>query len=70
MIKQEKEESRKRAEYLEETLQKYVGTKMKDLAAKVKMLKEIRYVFVSNVVLFNVALFILWKHTFVSQVLF
>ncbi|XP_052551223.1 serine/threonine-protein kinase 31 isoform X1 [Tympanuchus pallidicinctus] len=42
MIKQEKEESRKRAEYLEETLQKYVGTKMKDLAAKVKMLKEIR----------------------------
>ncbi|XP_031445972.1 serine/threonine-protein kinase 31 isoform X1 [Phasianus colchicus] len=41
-INQEKEVSRKTAEYLEETLNKYIGTKMKDLAAKVKMLKEIR----------------------------
>ncbi|XP_032299076.1 serine/threonine-protein kinase 31 isoform X2 [Coturnix japonica] len=43
MINQEKEASRKRAEYLEETLHKYVGTKMKDLAANVKVLKETRH---------------------------
>uniref|UniRef100_G1NDN0 Serine/threonine kinase 31 n=1 Tax=Meleagris gallopavo TaxID=9103 RepID=G1NDN0_MELGA len=42
IINQEKEASRKRAEYLEETLHEYIGTKMKDLAAKVKMLKETR----------------------------
>uniref|UniRef100_A0A8C9L953 Serine/threonine kinase 31 n=1 Tax=Pavo cristatus TaxID=9049 RepID=A0A8C9L953_PAVCR len=33
------------AECLEETLHKYIGTKMKDLAANVKLLKEIRYEF-------------------------
>lgn len=67
MINQEKEVSRKTAEYLEETLNKYIGTKMKDLAAKVKMLKEIRYVFVFKIVLFIIALIIPWKHTFCFQ---
>uniref|UniRef100_A0A8V0XFW0 Serine/threonine kinase 31 n=1 Tax=Gallus gallus TaxID=9031 RepID=A0A8V0XFW0_CHICK len=43
IINQEKEASRKRAEHLEETLHKYIGTKMRDLAANVKVLKEIRH---------------------------
>ncbi|NXK53908.1 STK31 kinase, partial [Chauna torquata] len=39
----EKEASRQTAERFEETLRNYVGTKMKNLAANVKVLKEIRH---------------------------
>ncbi|NXS42581.1 STK31 kinase, partial [Balaeniceps rex] len=39
----EKEASRKTAESFEETLHTYIGTKMRSLAAKVKVLKEVRH---------------------------
>ncbi|NXT46736.1 STK31 kinase, partial [Pluvianellus socialis] len=39
----EKEASRKTAESFEETLRTYIGTKMRNLAAKVKALKEVRH---------------------------
>lgn len=58
LIQKEKEASRKTAERFEETLRTYIGTKMRSLAAKVKSLKEVRYVFFSKIVLFIIALFI------------
>ncbi|NXD83780.1 STK31 kinase, partial [Halcyon senegalensis] len=44
----EKEASRRTAESSEETLRTYIGTKMRSLAAKVKALKEVRYVTKKN----------------------
>ncbi|NXC38342.1 STK31 kinase, partial [Penelope pileata] len=41
--KLKKEASRETAEHLEETLRNYIGTKMRNLAANVKALKEIRH---------------------------
>lgn len=64
MIQGEKEASRRTAERFEETFRNYIGTKMRNLAANVKVLKEIRYVFVSKIVHFVTALFISWKHAF------
>lgn len=64
MIQGEKEASRQTAERFEETFRNYIGTKMRNLAANVKVLKEIRYVFVSKIVHFVTALFISWKHSF------
>lgn len=58
MIQGEKEASRQTAERFEETFRNYIGTKMRNLAANVKVLKEIRYVFVSKIVHFVTALFI------------
>uniref|UniRef100_A0A672TX78 Serine/threonine kinase 31 n=1 Tax=Strigops habroptila TaxID=2489341 RepID=A0A672TX78_STRHB len=43
-LQKEKELSRKTAESFEKTLNTYIGTKMRSLAAKVKALKEVRYV--------------------------
>ncbi|NXK25092.1 STK31 kinase, partial [Arenaria interpres] len=42
-LQREKEASRKTATNFEETLDTYIGTKMRSLAAKVKALKEIRH---------------------------
>nr|XP_038031324.1 serine/threonine-protein kinase 31 isoform X2 [Anas platyrhynchos] len=39
----EKEASRRTAEHFEETFRNYIGTKMRNLAANVKVLKEIRH---------------------------
>ncbi|KFP56799.1 Serine/threonine-protein kinase 31, partial [Cariama cristata] len=41
-LQREKEASRKAAESFEETLRTYIGTKMRSLAAKMKVLKELR----------------------------
>ncbi|XP_009693759.1 PREDICTED: serine/threonine-protein kinase 31, partial [Cariama cristata] len=42
LLNLEKEASRKAAESFEETLRTYIGTKMRSLAAKMKVLKELR----------------------------
>ncbi|NXV27731.1 STK31 kinase, partial [Rissa tridactyla] len=42
-LQSEKEASMKTARNFEETLHNYIGTKMRNLAAKVKALKEVRY---------------------------
>ncbi|KGL88747.1 Serine/threonine-protein kinase 31, partial [Charadrius vociferus] len=42
-LQKEKEASKKTAESFEETLHTYIGTKMRNLAAKVKALKEVRH---------------------------
>ncbi|XP_038625453.1 serine/threonine-protein kinase 31 [Tachyglossus aculeatus] len=46
-LQQEKEKSMKSLEHLENSLQTYVGTKMKTLASKVEILKEVRQAKVS-----------------------